>query len=145
MSLLPAAPGRPHTDAVVAALEAAGVLVGRGEEPSGAGWQGEPGASQFTPYVVLYPTPGMGDGDLADPNTYLDYACQATCVAATQEGAEAAADIAKTIVGQRLAVAGRSLAYPVELLLARPAQRDDTVTPPVHYAVLQLGFRTGPA
>lgn len=145
MSLLPAAPARPHTDALAAALETAGLATGRGAQPSDTGWGGEPGASTFVPYAVLYPSPGTPDGDLADPSEYLDYACQLTCVAATSEGAEAAADIAKTIVGQRLTVAGRSLSYPVVLLLSRPAQCDDTVTPPVHYAVLQLGFRTGPA
>lgn len=144
MSLLPAAPGRPHTDSLAAALAAAGLLVGRGGEPSGAGWQGEPGASTFVPYVVLYPTPGTPEGDLADPNEYLDYRCQATCVAATQEGAEVVADAVKTLVGQRLAVAGR-FAYPVTLTLDRPATRDDTVTPPLHYAIVELAFRTGPA
>lgn len=144
MSLLPAAPGRPHTDAVVAALTATGLLVGRGEEPAGAGWQGEPGASVFEPYAVLYPSPGMPDGDLADPNEYIDYSCQATCVAATQEGAEAVADIVKTLVGQRLAVTGRQ-SYFVELKLDRPASRDDSVKPVVHYAIVQIAFRTGPA
>jgi hypothetical protein len=144
VSLLPAAPGRPHTDAVVAALEATGLLVGRGEEPPGAGWQGEPGASVFEAYAVLYPSPGMPDGDLADPNEYIDYSCQATCVAATQEGAEAVADIVKTLVGTRPTVAGR-YAYPVYLILDRPASRDDKVKPVVHYVIVQIAFRTGPA
>lgn len=145
MSLLPAAASRPHTDALTAALAGAGLATGRGQEPDGAGWQAEPGASDFVPYAVVYPSPGMPDGDLADPNEYLDYAAQITCVAGSSEGAEAAADIAKTLVGQRLAIDGRALSYPVTLLLDRPAQRDDAVTPPLHYAVLQLGFRTGPA
>ncbi|MGH3375985.1 MAG: hypothetical protein ACRDP6_14700 [Actinoallomurus sp.] len=144
MSLLPAAPGRPHTDAVFAALETIGLLVGRGEEPAGAGWQGEPGASDFVPYAVLYPTPGVPDGDLADPNEYIDYSCQATCVAASQEGAEAVADIVKTLVGTRPTVVGRQ-SYPVYLILDRPASRDDSVAPVVHYAIVQLRFRTGPA
>jgi hypothetical protein len=142
---MPAAPARPHTDAVVAALQAAGLLVGRGEDPPGAGWQGEPGASVFKGYAVLFPTPGIPDGDLADPNEYLDYTFQATCVAATQDGAEAVADAVKTaLVGRKLAVTGR-YAYPVYLTLARPVSRDDKVKPVVHYAVIQLGFRTGPA
>lgn len=141
---MPAAPGRPHTDGVAAALEAIGLAVGRGEEPAGAGWQGEPGDSEFTPYAVLYPTPGIPDGDLADPNEYIDYSCQATCVAATQEGAEAVADAVKTLVGQRLAVVGRFV-YPVTLILDRPASRDDSVKPVIHYAIVQLRFRTGPA
>jgi hypothetical protein len=142
--MLTAAPARPHTDAVVAALTAANVLVGRGERPPGAGWQGEPGQTAFTPYVVLYPSAGIPDGDLADPNVYLDYSCQLTCVGATQEGAEAVADAAKAFVGQRLTVAGRD-AHPVYLTLDRPASRDDDVSPPVHYSIIGLAFRTGPA
>lgn len=142
---LTAAPSRPHTDAVQAALQGAGVLVGRGQEPPGGGWQGEPGMTAFKPYAVLYPSSGIPDGELADPNEYLDYAAQVTCVAASQEGAEAVADRVKTaLVGKRLAVPGRQ-SYPVYLTLARPAERDDHVTPPVHYAVVQVGFRTGPA
>lgn len=140
-----AAPGRAHTDAVVAALTDADVLVGRGGPPVAGGWAGEPGASAFRGYVVLYPSPGMTDGDLADPHEYLDYAFQATCVAATQEGAEAVTDALKTaLVGRILTVTGR-YAYPVYMTLSRPAERDDDVSPPVHYTVTLLAFRTGPA
>lgn len=143
---MPAARARPHTDAVVAALAAAQVLVGRGKEPAGSGWAGEPGKSSFAPYVVLYPAPGTADGELVDPNEYLDYTCQLTCVAATSEGVEAVMDAAKTaLVGQRLTVAGRQC-YPVYLTpLSRPISRDDQVSPPVHFGVLEIGFRTGPA
>ncbi|MGI5233843.1 hypothetical protein [Actinoallomurus sp. CA-142502] len=144
MSLLPAAPSRPHTDALEAALTGVGVLVGRGGRPDDGGWQGEPGRTAFTAYAVLYPGAGIPDGDLADPSEYLDYRCQVTCVAATSEGAEAVADKVKTLVGRRLTVAGRS-SYPVWLTLDRPASRDDSVAPPVHYLVLELAFRTGPA
>lgn len=144
MTLLPAAPSRPHTDALEAALAGAGVLVGRGGRPDGGGWQAEPGDSPFRGYAVLYPGAGIPDGDLVDPREYLDYRCQVTCVAGTSEGAEAVADKVKTLVGQRLTVAGRS-AYPVDLTLDRPAARDDSVAPPVHYLVLELAYRTGPA
>lgn len=141
----PVAPSRPHTDAVVAALDAVDFLIGRGEQPEGSGWQGEPGQSEFKAYGVLFPSPGRPDGNTADPHEYLDYTVQVTIVAATQEGAEAGADIVKTtLVGLRLDIAGRS-SYPGQLLLDRPVTRDDAVSPPLHYAVLQLGFRTQPA
>lgn len=143
--MIPVAPARPHTDAVVAALTAAGLAVGRGEKPDGAGWQDQEGASDHVPYAVLYPTPGTTDGNVAEPYEYLDYLVQVTCVGATQEAAEAVADIAKTtLVGQRLAVVDRS-SYFGELLVDRPATRDDTVVPPVHVAVLQVRWRTQPA
>lgn len=139
------APARPHTNAVVLALQAAGLLVGRGQKPAGSGWQAEPGASSFVAYAVVYPSPGMTDGDLCDPHEYLDYRVQVTCVAASQEGAESIADRVKAaLVGVRLTVTGRSL-YPFQLDSSSPATRDDAVSPPVHYAIVQLACRSGPA
>jgi hypothetical protein len=136
---------RPHTDAVVAHLEGVGLLVGRGVKPVGGGWQGEPGASEFIGYVVLYPSRGLTDGDLCDPHEYLDYQVQATCVAATQEGAEAVADAVRAaLIGVRLTVTGRSL-YPFQPVSSSPATRDDGTAPPVHYAVEQFSCRSGPA
>jgi hypothetical protein len=143
--VIPIAPARPHTDAVVTALTAADVAVGRGEKPPGAGWQGTEERSPHIPYAVLYPSPGMADGNVAQPYEYLDYTVQVTCVSNTQQGAEAVADLVKTaLVGQRLDVADRS-SYPGELLTDRPATRDDEVLPSVHYAVLQIRWRTQPA
>jgi len=142
------APARPHTDAAVAAIEAvasarsAQVLVGRGEQPAESGWQGEPGASVFRPYVVVYPSPGVPDGSVADPVEYLDYRAQATCVAATQEGAEAVADLVREAwVNAPLPVEDRT-SYPGEVGVDRPASRDDTLSPPLHYAVLAVSWRT---
>lgn len=149
--MIPVAAAAPHTDAVVALIEAtAGVnaaqlKVGRGEQPAGSGWQGEPGASQFLPHVVLFPTPGTTDGPVAEPTEYLDYTVQATVTAATQAGVEAATDLVKTaLVNAELDIPGRA-SYPGQLLVDRPATRDDTVAPPLHYSVLQLRWRTQPA
>lgn len=140
------AAARPHTDAVVAALEIVGVKVGRGEKPVDAGWQGQEGDSVHVPYAVVYPTPGSTDGNIAEPFEYLDYMVQINCVGATQAAAEAVADIAKTtLVGRRLAVVGRS-SYPGVLELdRRPATRDDTALPSAHMSVLQISWRTQPA
>lgn len=139
------ATSRPHTDAVEERLTTAGVLVGRGKKPDGGGWQGEPGTSEFRRYVVLFPSAGTTDGDLGDPHEYLDYRVQATCVAALQEGAEdLAGTVLTTLVGVRLTVTGRAL-YPFQVDSSSPATRDDQVAPPVHYAVVQLSCRSGPA
>jgi hypothetical protein len=135
----------PHTTAVEAALEDAGLAVGRGIQPSGSGWQGQEGASAHVPYVVLYPGSGTTDGTIAVPTEYLDYTCQLTCVAAVQAAAESVADVVKaTLVDRPLSVPSRA-SYRGQLLLDRGAERDDAVAPPVHYVVLQLGWRTQPA
>ncbi|WP_242892428.1 hypothetical protein [Actinomadura litoris] len=142
MTVPVAAAARPHTDAVAAALTAAEVLVGRGIQPDGSGWQGDPGRSEHRRYVVLYPGAGLVDGSVAVPTEYLVYSCQFTCVAASQPMAEGLADIVKSLfVGQLLAVEGRA-SYRGQLLLDRPAARDDQVAPPVHYSVTQIGWRT---
>lgn len=142
------APSRPHTTAAITAIQtlvserASQILVGRGAQPSGSGWQGEPGSSVFRPYVVIYPWPGTPDGSLALPMEYSDYQAQATCVAANQEGAEAVADLVKTAwVNARLTISGRT-SYPGQMILDRPATRDDDVAPPVHYAIIQVSWRT---
>lgn len=142
---MPAVAAEPHTTAVAEALAAAGLLVGRGAPPSGGGWQGEPIKGDHKPYVVLYPSTGTTDGVLGDPHEDLDYTVQITCVAAKQDLAERVADRVKAaLVGVRLTVPGRGM-YPFQLLVDRPVTRDDQVSPPVHYAVVQVSARSGPA
>lgn len=142
------APGRLHTDAAVSSIETlvttrtSQVLVGRGRVPDGAGWIDEPGSATFRPYIVVYPSPGIPDGSLAEPVEYLDYRAQATCVAATQEGAESVADLVKAAwVNAPLPVSGR-FSYRGQLVVENPITRDDAEAPPVHYAVLQVVWRT---
>ena len=139
-----ASPSRPHTAAFLTALQAAGLAVKVGVAPSGGGWQG--GRSSFVPYAVLFPMPGNTDGDLADPNTYLDYQAQVTVVGVTADQTEATMDKAKAaLVGARLAVAGRS-SYRVRLEPGgRPITRDDQVTPAEYYCSAIFSLRTGPA
>ena len=151
MPLATAAPARAHTDGLAAHLDAAGVLVGRGRVPADGGWQGEPGASDFAGYAVLYPGAGQTQvedlGALGDPHRDLLYTCQVTCVGATQAQAELIADLVKTaVVGVAIPVAGR-VTHPAFLVpgFEVPAQRDDQVSPPEHYQVLQIRFRTVPA
>lgn len=142
------ASSRTHTDAAVLAIEALAtlegspLLVGRGVQPGESGWQGDPGELSFRPYVVVFPSPGVPYGALADPVEYLDYRAQATCVGATQEGAEAVADLVKAAwVNAPLPISGR-FSYRGQMIVDNPIIRDDADAPPVHYAVLQVIWRT---
>lgn len=142
------APARPHTQAALAAVRAEAtarsspLLVGQGDRPPGSGWQGEPGRTKFVPYVIVYPFPGRPDGDLADPVRYLDYSVQATCVGATSEASEAAVDLVKAAwVDRPLEVPGRS-SYRGQLVTDQPSTRDDDISPPVHYSIIQVTWRT---
>jgi len=141
--VIPAAPSRPHTDAVVAALEDAGILTGRGEHPSGGGWQGEPGRSTYIPYVVVYPFPGREDGNIAEPYEYLDYRAQISCWGATAVQTEMLADrVRAALIGKRLPVPGRS-SYPVgQVPGSRPPTSRVDVPPPEYHAVVEITFRT---
>jgi hypothetical protein len=142
------AASRAHTDAAIAAIEAEALsrasplLVGRGEPPEGSGWQTEPGSGTFRPFVVVYPYPGSPDGSVAEPAEYLDYRAQATCVGASQESAEAVADLVKAAwVNASIPVAGR-FCYRGQSVLSNPVTRDDAESPPIHYAVVQVEWRT---
>lgn len=142
------ASSRTHTDAAVLAIEtlaaatASSVLVGRGVDPIGAGWQEAPGTGTFRPYVVIYSYPGTPDGPLAEPAEYLDYRAQATCVGATQEGAEAVADLVKEAwVNAPLPISGR-FSYRGQMYVDNPVIRDDSEAPPVHFTTLQVVWRT---
>ena len=73
---------------------------------------------------------------------FLDYRAQATCVSASSEGAEAVTDLVKTAwVNAPLIVSGRS-SYPGVVVVERPITRDDSVSPAVHYSILQVSWRT---
>lgn len=142
---IPIAPAIPHTDAVVAAIAAVPILVGRGRKPDGAGWQGNPGTSSYVRYAVVYafgPTP---DGNVAEPLEYLDYKAQINVFGATEGQAEGGADdVRSALIGRRLAVTGRST-YPVQTPGGPPTRRDESVTPPTYMAVVEIAFRSQPA
>lgn len=75
----------------------AAFLVGDGEKPAGAGWQGERGASEFVAYVILWPIPGgVLDGSLGAPDSDAVTDYQVTAVGATREQAEVVADLVRT-------------------------------------------------
>lgn len=88
------------TAAVLAELntiaDTAAFLVGDGEKPAAAGWQGERGTSEFVPYAVLWPIPGGTlDGSLGQPDSDAVTDYQVTAVGATREQAEVVADLVR--------------------------------------------------
>lgn len=114
MSTLPAR--APQTDALVTYLSplVAPALIGRGEKPPGAGWQGAPGQSVFVGYVVLHSIPGgQIDGTLGQPNRDGDLVEQASCHGATQQQAEQLGDVVQAaLLGvPALAIAGRAIRW----------------------------------
>lgn len=79
---------------------------------------------------------------MAEPAEYLDYRAQATCVGASQEGAEAVADLVTSAwINTSIPVAGR-FCYRGRVITVNPVTRDDGESPPVHYATLQVEWRT---
>ena len=125
--------GRTLTDALVAVLTAAGLLVGDGAQPAGSGWQGEPGLSQFVPYCILHAIPGgITDGTIANPDEDAQNLHQATCVGATRQQAEWVADVARGALTapQAVTVAGRFVAI-VSVDQLGGCRRDETVEPVV--------------
>jgi hypothetical protein len=141
---------RLHTNAVVATLETAVAatiaVVGDAYKPGVTGWQGEPGHSQFAPYMIVYPLGGGFDGTIGDPDDDASLQWQVTCVGETREQAEWVTDLAiAALVGQPLAIAGRYVPR-VELDDAAGGVRpDDSVQPPVFIATPRFTAWSTPA
>ena len=82
---------RPITEAIIDAIQNAGIPCGDGREPDGAGWNDE--MTTFEPYAAIFPIPGgTRDGTLADWEEDATLVYQATCVGPTQQSAEALVD-----------------------------------------------------
>lgn len=114
---------RVHTDAVIAALEGFGLVVGDGEAPKDT----EP------PYVAVYPVPGGGTtGTLANPDDDAFLIYQITCVGVSRQQAEWLEAKALALLGG-LQVEGRRIAR-VALDMHGGIQRDDQAEPPVFYS-----------
>lgn len=110
---------REHTDAVIAALEAADLSVGDAEAPDAQ-----------PPYVVVYAIPGgRAFGSLAEPHEDAELVYQITCVGKTREQAEWLADKAMVLL-DGLTVDGRSIAF-VTLDSLPGVQRQTEPTPAV--------------
>ncbi|OPG13625.1 hypothetical protein [Microbispora sp. GKU 823] len=137
------APSAPHTAAVLAALEEAGIVAGRAVKPDGGGWAGEPGHSDYVPYAVVYPSPGVPDGNIAEPLEYLDYSAQISCWGTTEEQVEMFADdVRAALIGRILSVPGRSCYRVQQPPGSPPVQRFDQPPPAEYRAVVEIAFRS---
>jgi hypothetical protein len=91
--------GRPVTDSIVTLLAGAGLLVGEGDKPAGAGWQGTPGQSTFRAYVVVHPIGAASiDGTLDTPSDDVFALHQLSAFGATQDSCQQVADRARAVM-----------------------------------------------
>ena len=134
------------TAAIETRLTAVGVglLVGVGIKPAGGGWAGAEGASTFTPYTVIFPTPGgYSDGSLCVPfgDVAPDYTISS--FGATVAQAQGGDDRVRAALASpgTVVVSGRLV------LLAIPdvdggVLRDDDVQPVIFHAPTRWRFMT---
>jgi hypothetical protein len=79
-------------------------LVGDHEKPKDGGWQGDPGQSDWVPYVVLTATPSQPPtGDIATPTSDVWFGYAITAVGSSRGGADKIAAAAR----ERLATVAR--------------------------------------
>lgn len=122
-----------------------GFLVGDGEAPAGGGWQGAPGTSPFTNYLIFKPGQGVTDGSLAHADANVDRDFMVTCVAATRDGCSILArNVVAAVQGRNLTTPTRRTSRPIVLERWGPVDRDDTVQPSVFMAVHVFGVHTTP-
>lgn len=112
----------PHTDAILAVLEAAGYRVGDGQAPE----------ANALPYAVLYPLAASTNGTLANADEDLAYECQVTIIGETRPQVEALADkIRDTMLNTPLVIAGRSV-FRIQPVYGE-VRRDDDEQPPLFF------------
>ena len=135
----------PFTNAIVAALEDDGLLVGDGEQPAGAGWQGEPDVSVFKAYMVVHAmVGGLLDGSIGDPDDDGSLMYQVSAYGATRAQCEWAADQARRVIltGPLLVAGQRVVRVRVDMLGG--ARRDDEVQPPLWLSAERYRLLTTP-
>ncbi|MFP3986879.1 hypothetical protein U9R90_05130 [Streptomyces sp. E11-3] len=124
----------PHRDAVVAALEGVGLVVGLGVAPDPVPDSGM--------YAVVHMSPGRSVSEsLADVRSDFDGLMQVTAVGPDQERCLWVADKVRAALYGPLTVAGR-VAYRPEELGGPPAVRDDDVSPPLWFVPIQFMIRS---
>lgn len=128
---------RPHTDAVITAVETIGKPVGDAD------------AEGLTaPYYVVYPIPGgRRGGTLANPHEDSDIVYQVTCVGETREQTEWLLDeVTEALLGWggSGAVPGRSITF-VDISDHPGVRPDRSVTPPVYFATPRFTISSRPA
>lgn len=126
---------RPVTEAIIAALTAAGLVVGDGEKPELGGWTGTPGESDFNGYVVVHPIGATEiDGTLDNPSDDVWPLHQLSSYGAVRAQCEQIADTARTVMlTVPIVVVGRHVGrYQIDFLGV--AVRVDDVQPPIYMA-----------
>lgn len=138
----------PLSAAVIAAMEGAGVPVGDGEVPAGAGWQGTPGQSNYVGYILFQDLSGgrwvgMAHDRFADPRTLH----QGQVVGATAAQVRKTADAARVSLAamRNGVVAGQKVDSILFDFTAENLLRDDDVQPSVFYCPLRVRLQWTPA
>lgn len=132
---------RAHTDAVITTLTNAGLTVGDGEAPEGAGRQPD---GTFDKYVVVYRIPGGARGGRLD-GTFVDgeLIYQVTCVGGSRKSAEWLADEVDEALLAGVAVTGRSIRV---IPHGNPGgAREDNETPAIFNATPRYRLKTTPS
>ena len=112
------AAGRIHTDAIVAALEAAGLTVGDAEAPTFS-----------PPYVVVYPILGGAlYGVMLKPHREAELLYQVTCVGLSRRQAQWLQDEARGVLLGGVAVAGYQVEHVVPELVSGVTREDEGAT-----------------
>lgn len=134
----------PVVEAVIKVLADGGLVVGDGEKPDGAGWQGPAATSNFVPYVVVHPFAKAFDGTIEDP--FVDGAptLSLNAFGATSEQARRVSDKAFTLLTTITpTITGRHVMI-VEPLDDGATDRFDDVQPPIWQDVQRVRIHTTP-
>lgn len=99
-----------HTDAVIALLRAAGLVVGDAAPPGEQfGHQASRGGT-FISYCIVYPLNQTHDGPLGCPDSQSEFSWQVTCVGDSRSACESVMfTVDQTLIGHPLTVSGRSV------------------------------------
>lgn len=137
---------RTLTDAIIAALDVAGITVGDGEKPAGGGWDDVARLSDHGGYVLLYPlVGGTTAGPISDLAADATVLYQLTAVGASRQQAEWIADQARVVMlSKAFAPAGRVVTLVVIDMLGG-ATRDDAGKTPLWFSPDRYSVTTVPA
>lgn len=125
---------RVHTDAVIARLQALGLMVGDAEAPAGSPQK----------YAVVYPIAGgSSSGVLGAPDDNAELVVQVTCVGVSREQAEWVQDKAMGLL-TGFSVTGRKIAR-VDVENYGGVVRDDDKSPPLFYSFPRFRLYSTPA
>lgn len=138
--------GRAVTEAIIAALTAAGLIVGDGKKPAGGGWAGVAGQSNFNGYVVVHPVGATDiDGTIDDPSDDVWPIHQITAYGANRAQCEEVADDARAaMLAASLIAVGRNIGrYQIDMVGI--VTRTDDVQPPIFMSPDRYIAFTSPA